>query len=195
MLSGASFFVVKGFANQNKSAAVEKKKPSLNSLLKNGDYDVAAKYYPKQVEKIDNELIDSQVDDKAYFTKKIYATTHSPIAKFDNSYFTGEYQELVDTFDSAQKENIKALNQDTISNKRRLMLAYSCMKIGKFDEAKDFAEPLKSEDFTKRIKVYEKFYKANQILKDKLLNKKLSDNKKDKILEQIDKNNEILDKL
>lgn len=195
LLSSVGFFAAKAFANPNKQATVQKKKPSFKKLLSNGDYDVAAKYYPNKVDEIDNKLIESDVDDKSYFINKIYSYTKSPVAKFDDSYFSGKYETLVNTFDKAQKHNVSTLSEDNLSDKRRLMLAYSCMKIGKFDDAREYSEPLNSDAFNKRIKVYEKFYKANQILKDQLLNKKVSDNKKDKIIKQINDNQKVLDKL
>lgn len=166
-------------------------KPTFNSLIKAGDYEKAAKYYPKKAIKAENAMLaDSKLTDKAGMARKILVFSSNDVIKFDNDYFEQKYEEANNIYKNSSEPDLTDLTKE-----RRIMAAYCLMKAGNILDAKSTAKPLNNDNLNKRIEVFEKFYNANKILKNKIQNDHLSEKEEKRAREQMRKNQEAMDKL
>lgn len=164
---------------------------SFDSLIKSGKYDVAAKEYPNRAIDAENKMLDdADVTDKSQFTTNILKVSDSDPIKFDNYYFEEKYPQAVKLLDTSNDPNLKKL-----SDARRVMASYAYMKDGKISQAEKTAQPLKSEELNKRIKVYKQFKDSNDKLKAKIESGSLSSSEKKKAQQQIKDNEDKMKKL
>lgn len=166
-------------------------KPTFNSLIKAGNYDTAAKYYPKRAVAAENAMLaDTELSDKADMARKILVYSSNDVIKFDNDYFEQKYEEATDIYKNSAEPDLTDLTKE-----RRVMAAYCLMKTGNIVDAKSTAKPLNNDNLNKRIEVFAKFYNANKILNNKIQNDHLSEKEEKRAREQIRKNQEAMDKL
>lgn len=176
-------------SNKGKEAA-QNTIPSFSVLISKGYYDKAAQYYPQKAIESENAMLKSNIENKAEMVNKIAQYTNSDVITFDKAYFDEDYQSVVDTYRASTDINLSKL-----SKQRRLMLAYSLMKIGDIDNATIIAKPLQSSAFNKRIQIFGKFYNANKLLKEKIKSGNLTPEEKSKAEQQISENQKIMDKM
>lgn len=166
-------------------------KPAFNSLLKAGNYEKAAKYYPEKAVEAENAMLaDSELTDKADMARKILVFSSNDVIKFDNDYFEQKYEEATDIYKNSSEPDLTDLTKE-----RRVMAAYCLMKTGNIVDAKSTAKPLNNANLNKRIEVFEKFYNANKILNNKIQNDHLSEKEEKRAREQMRKNQEAMEKL
>ena len=191
LVLGIGVGVVNHIHRQNVQRTAQQAKPSFNSLIKSGNYDQAAKYYPSRAVEAENKMMaDKDLTAKGTMATRIQKYTSSDAVRFDVDYFDEDYASAVDVYKSSDDDNLTDL-----TDARRVMVAYSLMKCGQLADAKKVAEPLNNENLNKRIKVYGQFYNANKILKNKIENGHLSKSEEDKAKEQMKENQEAMDKL
>lgn len=175
----------------NQQTAQEPSKPKYSSLIKSGNYDEAAKYYPKKAVDAENAMMaDKDLSAKGTMAERISKYSDSDVIKFDVDYFKDDYQGAVDIYKNSPDPELTQL-----TDARRIMVAYSLMKIGSIAEAKKVAGTLNNENLNKRIEIYSKFYNANKILSNKITNGHLSKSQIKKAKQQIKENQEAMDKL
>lgn len=178
-------------SNNGVSSSQSSSVDSFDSLIKSGKYDVAAKEYPNRAVDAENKMLDdADVTDKAQFTTNILKVSDSDPIKFDNYYFEEKYPQAVKLLDTSNDPNLKKL-----SDARRVMASYAYMKDGKISKAEKTAQPLKSEELNKRIKVYKQFKDSNDKLKAKIDSGSLSSSEKKKAQQQIKDNEDKMKKL
>lgn len=178
-------------SNNGVSSSQSSSVDSFDSLIKSGKYDVAAKEYPNRAIDAENKMLDdADVTDKSQFTTNILKVSDSDPIKFDNYYFEEKYPQAVKLLDTSNDPNLKKL-----SDARRVMASYAYMKDGKISQAEKTAQPLKSEELNKRIKVYKQFKDSNDKLKAKIDSGSLSSSEKKKAQQQIKDNEDKMKKL
>lgn len=178
-------------SNNGVSSSQSSSVDSFDSLIKSGKYDVAAKEYPNRAIDAENKMLDdADVTDKSQFTTNILKVADSDPIKFDNYYFEEKYPQAVKLLDTSNDPNLKKL-----SDARRVMASYAYMKDGKISKAEKTAQPLKSEELNKRIKVYKQFKDSNDKLKAKIDSGSLSSSEKKKAQQQIKDNEDKMKKL
>lgn len=183
-------FVYRHISHSPQQTQVDQK-PSFSKLIKAGNYDTAAKYYPSKAVKAENAMMaDKNLSAKGTMAERIGKYSSNDAIKFDIAYFNGNYQDAVDLY-----KNSPSTDLTNLSKERRVMAAYSLMKIGSISEAKKVASPLDNEKLNQRISVYEKFYNANKILNNKIQNGHLTKKEEEKAKQQIKENQEAMDKL
>lgn len=158
--------------------------PPYPSLINHGKYVQAATYYPSKAVEVENKMLnDSNVKDKATNTSEIADISDADPIKFDDAYFNGNFNKVVTIYEDSNNQYLLKL-----SNARRTMLAYSYMKTGDVQDAKEVAKPLNNQQLNDKINAYEKFQKANSILQDKLKSGQLNDSDRQKAQHEIRKN-------
>ena len=135
-------------------------------------------------------MADKNLSAKGTMAERIGKYSNNDVIKFDIAYFNGNYQDAVDLYKNSPSPDLTSLSKE-----RRVMAAYSLMKIGSISEAKQVAAPLDNEKLNQRIAVYGKFYNANKILNNKIQNGHLSKKEEEKAKQQIKENQEAMDKL
>lgn len=184
-------FIYRHISHNNEQQTQVDQKPPYSKLIKAGNYDTAAKYYPSKAVKAENAMMaDKNLSAKGTMAERIGKYSNNDVIKFDIAYFNGNYQDAVDLYKNSPSPDLTSLSKE-----RRVMAAYSLMKIGSISEAKQVASPLDNEKLNQRIAVYGKFYNANKILNNKIQNGHLSKKEEEKAKQQIKENQEAMDKL
>lgn len=183
--------VYRHISNNNQQQAQIDQKPSYSKLIKSGKYDTAAKYYPSKAVQAENAMMaDNNLSAKGTMAERIGKYSKNDVIKFDIAYFNGNYQDAVDLYKNSPSPDLTNLSKE-----RRVMAAYSLMKIGSISDAKQVASSLNNKKLNQRIEVYGKFYNANKILNNKIQNGHLSKKEEEKARQQIKDNQEAMDKL
>lgn len=165
--------------------------PQYSTLISKGEYAKAAKYYPSKAVDAENKMLDDQdVEDKGEVASKIATFNNSDLLHFDNDYFQKNYQDAVEVYKGSDDKGFKDM-----ANSRRIMVAYALMKSGDTKQALEIAKPLDNSELTKRIKIYDQFYKANKILKVKIKNNELNKSELKKAQIELKKNQDAMDRL
>lgn len=165
--------------------------PSYSSLIRRKEYGEAAKYYPKKgLDAEDKMLEDTSIDDKGKIASQIGEYNSSDAVRFDNCYFSQDYEDAANIYDTSDDSNLTNL-----TDARRIMVAYSLMKSGEEDKALNVAKPLHNKELTKRIETYKKFYDANTLLEDKIKKGELKGSDLQDAKEQIEVNKKEMNKL
>ena len=165
--------------------------PSFDSLINQGEYAKAAQTYPSKAAEAENKMLqDSNVNDKAGTAASIMSYTDSDAVKFDNAYFNGQFNKVIDIYDDSSSPYLTNLNSE-----RKTMLAYSYMKTGDIGDAKQTADGLGNDQLNEKIEAYQKFKEANKILEDKIKNGNLSPQDVKKAKHQIKQNKIAMKKL
>lgn len=165
--------------------------PSFDSLINQGEYVKAAQTYPSKAAEAENKMLqDSNVKDKAGTAASIMSYTDSDAVKFDNAYFNGQFNKVIDIYDDSSSPYLTNLNSE-----RKTMLAYSYMKTGYIGDAKQTADGLGNDQLNEKIEAYQKFKEANKILEDKIKNGNLSPQDVKKAKHQIKQNKIAMKKL
>lgn len=183
--------VYQHISNNNQQQSQVDQKPSYSKLIKSGKYDTAAEYYPSKAVQAENAMMaDNNLSAKGTMAERIGKYSNNDVIKFDIAYFTGNYQDAVDLYKNSPSPDLTNLSKE-----RRVMAAYSLMKIGSISDAKQVASSLDNKKLNRRIEVYGKFYNANKILNNKIQNGHLSKKEEEKARQQIKENQEAMDKL
>lgn len=165
--------------------------PTYKTLIQNKDYVSAAKYYPgKGIDTEDKMLSDSSIKDKGSIARKIEEYNSSDTIKFDNYYFTQDYEKAAKLYYTSNDKSLMALN-----NARRIMVAYTLMKNGEPEKAYSVGKSLNNDELNKRISAYKNFLDANKMLENKLKNHDLTGEDAKKARKQIEKNKEEMEEL
>ena len=165
--------------------------PSYSSLIRRKEYANAAKYYPKKgIDAEDKMLEDTSIDDKGKIASQIGEYNSSDAVRFDNCYFSQDYEDAANIYDTSDDSNLTNL-----TDARRIMVAYSLMKAGEEDKALNVAKPLHNKELTKRIETYKKFYDANTLLEDKIKKGELKGSDLQDAKEEIEVNKQEMNKL
>lgn len=175
----------------NQANQVQQQKTSFSSLIKARNYEKAAKYYPSKAVSVENIMLtDKKLASKKTMAEKIGKYSSSNVIRFDIAYFEQDYATVVDIY-----KNSSSLDLTKPSDERRVMAAYSLMKIGNTKDAKMIAKPLNNANLNRIIEIYFKFDNANKILNNKIQNEHLSKKEKNKARKQIRENQQAMDKL
>lgn len=192
VLGGVGLGVIRAVAQNNQAQVSQNNtKPSFSELIKSGDYEKAVANYPRKAVQAENAMMsDKELTAKGTMAEKISKYSDNDVIKFDVDYFKGDYQEAVDIYRKSSEKDLTSLSEE-----RRIMVAYSLMKTGNISDAKQIAKPLNNENLNKRISIYAKFYNANKILTNKINNGHLSRSQIEKAKKQIRENQKVMDKL
>lgn len=166
-------------------------KPSFDSLIKEGEYEKAAKAYPSKAVQAENAMLkDSSVDDKQTVAQNISSYSSADTIQLDVDYFSKSFSSVVDLWhESTDSDIVNPIPQ------RRIMIAYALMKTNNLSDAEEVAKPLKNDNMNKRIEAYKNLYNANKTLQKAIDSGNLSKSEKKKAEKQMSKNQATMDKL
>lgn len=181
---------VGGFAISRMSKGTVNTTP-YSSLISQKKYVEAASTYPSKAVSAENAMLaDSSIKNKSDYTDSIADSSSADPIRFDDAYFNGDFDKVVDIYENSNSEDLIHLNRA-----RRTMLAYSYMKTNDIEDAKEIAKPLNNQQLNQKIDAYSQFLKSNSVLKRKIKNGNLSDADKHKAEIEIKKNKRAMEEL
>lgn len=180
------------FAGSHKDTNAKKvsSTPSLTTLLNKQEFIRAVKTYPKEVNKIDDAIINNKNikgNDKKKEIDEVYQNTSTitPTVTFDHAFFNHNFRKAIVT-----SNKIKHL-----SKIRKVMLSFSYLATGNINKAQQIANEVDSSSLNERIQLYRQLKDENQKLNDKLNQANLSDSDKSNVQNAINQNNSLMKQL
>lgn len=200
LLVGAFLGIRHGMQSSNRAEQVQRttqksvNKDEFKKLVDSGEYLKACEAYPDKGEEIEDYVLqDDNLDTKqklqVAMSMESKANPNDAI-KFDIAFFQKDFASVATIYDNSSSKYLKDMIKP-----RKIMAAYSLMKAGDIDTAKNIASDADDADLSQRIEIYSKFYNANKILNNKIENDHLSKKEKKEAEKQIQKNQEAMDKL
>lgn len=164
---------------------------SYDTLISEGKYSDAASAYPSKAVNTENKMLnDPNVKDKSSVADDIAEYSNADPIMFDEAYFQGNFKKAVDIYNSSNSQEMLKL-----SSARKTMLAYSYMKTGQVQSARDAARGLHNKQLNQKIDAYANFQQANEMLKAKIKSGNLSPQDVNKAKKQIKENKQAMHEL
>lgn len=165
-------------------------KPSLSSYLNKKEYVNAVSTYPKDVKKIENDLLDDEsidITEKKSDIKRIESINNDPTVKFDNAFFEKNYKKAL----SIYQNNTDEFGSLTDVRRKELGLCYS--QVNEYSLALDVTDKLDDDELKNYIRNRQIAYQNIQEEQSALNHEGLNDLDKMKLNQMIKKNKKILE--
>lgn len=165
-------------------------KPTLSSYLEKKEYVSAVKNYPKDVKKIEDDLLNDEsieITKKKNTVKIIESINDNPTVKFDSEFFEKNYAKALEIYLKNDEEF------GSLSDARRKELGLCYAQVNRYELALDVTEQLNDSELTSYIKNRYTAYQNIQDEESALSHEGLNDLDKMKLNQMIKKNKKILE--
>ncbi|MCM1636273.1 hypothetical protein [Latilactobacillus sakei] len=165
-------------------------KPSLSSYLNKKEYVNAVSTYPKEVKKIENDLLDDEsidITEKKIDIKRIESINNDPTVKFDNAFFEKNYKKALNIYQNNTDEF------GSLSDVRRKELGLCYSQVNEYSLALDVTDKLDDDELKNYIRNRQIAYQNIQEEQSALNHEGLNDLDKMKLNQMIKKNKKTLE--